>query len=234
MRRAERLYELQKIDLTLDASRKRARTVEALLTESDTLRAARQAAEHARDRIAQLRTRLKDFELQSATLDSRIASLDERLYSGIVKNPKELSDLQRDIASLRRHKLELDETLLDIMAEIEDVEREQADVEAELTRVETAWQNDQAALVIEQAHLNEQIEALEAERGAQRANVPPPDLAQYDRVRAQKHGHAVAPLNDGACSACGVQPSASKLAQLRREDELLTCGNCERILVEQS
>ena len=234
MRRAERLYELQKIDLALDASRKRARAVEALLSGSDTLRAVRQAAEHTHGRLARLRARLKDFELQSATLDSRIASLDERLYSGTVKNPKELSDLQRDIASLRRHKLELDETLLGVMAEVEEVEREQADVDAELERVETIWRNEQATLVVEKAHLIEQIEALEAERSAQRASVSPSDVALYDRMRAQKHGQAVAPLNEGACSACGVQPSASKLAQLRREDELPTCGNCERILVDQS
>ncbi len=234
MRRAERLFELQKIDLALDASRKRVRAIEALLPESDALRAARRAAEHIHSRLAQLRARLKDLELQSAALDSRIASLDERLYGGTVKNPKELSDLQRDIASLRRHKLNLDETLLGVMAEVEEVEREQADVDAGLRQVESAWQTDQAALVVERAHLIEQIEALESERSAQRASLSPSDLALYDRVRAQKRGHAVAPLDDGACSACGVQPSATKLAQLRREDELITCGNCERILIDES
>ena len=234
MRRAERLYELQETDLALDAARRRVAEIDALLTESDRLQATRQTADRIRKRLGQLRTHLKDLELQSSTLDNRIESLDERLYSGAVKNPKELGDLQKDIASLRRRKLELDEALLGIMADVEDMESEQQAAEAELTGVEAAWQNDQATLRIERAHLIEQIEAMDADRSAQRAEISPADLAVYDQLRAQRHGQAVAPLNDGVCGACGVQPSANKLSHLRRDDALLTCGNCERILVDQS
>ncbi len=234
MRRAERLYELQKIDLALDAARKRVSAIDALLSEGETMRSARQAANRIRDRIAQLRTRLKDLELQSTTLDDRIALLDQRLYSGAIKNPKELGDLQRDLDSLRRRKLEMDEMLLSVMADVEEAERDYEGAHAELTRVEAAWRTDQSALTIERAHLTEQIEALDQERSAQRAETSPPDLAVYDRLRAQRHGQAVARLDDGMCGACGVQPSANKLSHLRRDDTLITCGNCERVLVDSA
>ncbi|HLF28645.1 MAG TPA: hypothetical protein VJG32_20115 [Anaerolineae bacterium] len=231
MRRAARLLELQKIDLALDAARKRAQAIETLLTESSALRAARLAAERVRDRLTQLRTRSKDLELQSETLDNKIKTVEERLYSGVVKNHKELSDLQRDGAALRRHKGELDDTLLGVMEGVEQAELEYDEVQAELARVEAAWQTDQAALVVERSHLLEQIEGLTSEQSARRAARAPADLALYDRLRAQRHGHAVARLDEGMCGACGVEPSASKLAHLQRDDELLTCGNCERILV---
>jgi len=233
MRRAERLFELQKVELALDAARRRVREIDAQLTESDALRSARQLDQHSRGRIEQLRVRSKDLELQSTTLDNKIKSVDERLYSGAVKNPKELSDLQRDAASLRRHKSELDDALLNIMLDIEQADRERQVAHTDLARIEAGWQADQSALAAERARLLEQIAALDMARSAQRANVAPPDLVAYDRLRSQKHGQAVALLDEGMCGACGVQPSANKLAHLRRDDELITCGNCERILTAE-
>ncbi len=231
MRRAERLLELQTIDLALDTARKRLRAIDALLTESDALRAARQAAERSLARLAQLRTRAKDLELQSTTLDNKIKSVEDRLYGGAVKNPKELADLQKDVAALRRHKTELDDTLLGVFDEMEQAERERGQRQAELAQVEAAWHSDQAALSGERAQLSERIRVLDAERGALRAAIASDDLAVYDQLRAQRHGQAVARLEDGVCGACGVQPSANKMAHLQRDDALIACGNCERILV---
>jgi len=231
MRRAERLLELQTIDLALDTARKRVRAIDALLAESDALRAARQAAERSHSRLAQLHTQSKDLELQSATLDEKIKTVEDRLYGGAVKNPKELADLQKDVAALRRHKTGLDDTLLGVFDEMERAEREHGARQAELAQVEAAWQSDQAALISERAQLSARITASDAERGALRADVASDNLAVYDRLRAQRHGQAVARLEDGVCGACGVQPSANKMAHLQRDDALLACGNCERILV---
>jgi hypothetical protein len=231
MRRAARLLELQTIDLALDTARKRVRAIDGLLVESDALRAARQAAERSRSRLAQLHTRSKDLELQSTALDEKIKSVEDRLYSGAIKNPKELADLQKDAAALRRHKTELDDTLLGVLDEMEQAERERGERQVELAQVEAAWQRDQAALSGERAQLSERIAASDAERSALRADTPLDDLAVYDRLRAQKHGQAVARLEDGVCGACGVQPSANKMAHLQRDDALIACGNCERILV---
>jgi hypothetical protein len=231
MRRAELLFALQHTDLALDAARRRVREIDAQLTESEALREARAAHQRAHARLDQLRVRSKDLELQSATLDTKIKSVDDRLYGGSVRNPKELTDLQRDAAAQRRHKAELDDALLNLMLDIEQAEKDNAAAGADLSRVEAAWQGEQSALTAERAGLLETIARLDAERTAQRDRIQPPDLSVYDRLRGPKHGTAVARLQDGVCGACGVQPSANKMAHLQRDDALLTCGNCERILV---
>jgi predicted nucleic acid-binding Zn-ribbon protein len=231
MRRAQRLLELQQTDLALDAARKRVRQIEAQLAESDALRTAREDDRRLRGQLEQLRVRSKDLELQSTTLDNKIKSVDDRLYGGSVRNPRELSDLQRDAASLRRHKSELDDTLLNVMLDIEQAEQAHLSARAELARVEAGWQSDQATLLDERAGLQKQTAELDARRAAQRAEIQPADLATYDQLRVKRHGTAVAQLDDGVCGVCGVQPSDSKLAHLRRDDALLTCGNCERILL---
>lgn len=231
MRRAEHLLKLQRTDLALDAARKRIREINAQLVESEALRAARQAEQNLHTQLDRLRIRSKDMELQSAALDDKIESVEKRLYSGSVKNPKELGDLQRDATSLRRHKSELDDALLNLMIEIEQTEQAHQNARADLRRVETGWQSDQSTLLSERAGLQEQTASLDARRAEQRAAIRPEDLGVYEQLRARRHGTAVAQLDDGVCSACGVQPSDSKLIHLQRDDALLTCGNCERILV---
>jgi predicted nucleic acid-binding Zn-ribbon protein len=234
MRRAERLFELQKTDLALDAARRRVREIDARLTESEALRSARKSDRDLHERLAQLHARSKDLELQSTTLDDKIKSVDDRLYGGAVKNPKELSDLQMDAASLRRQKSALDDKLLEAILDLEQTEQDYQAAHAELARVEEDWQTDQSALTDERARLAGQIAAFETERASQRTNLPPPDLTVYDQLRKTKHGQVVAPVEDNVCGACGVQPSANKLTHLQRDDELIACGNCERILLDQS
>jgi len=234
MRRDERLYELQKVDLALDAARRRVREIDAQLTDSEALRAARDADRQLHDKLAHLHARAKDLELQLATLDNKIRSVEDRLYSGAVKNPKELSDLQKDAASLRRQKSSAEDVLLEAILDGEQTEQMVQAAHDELARLEDEWRSKQAALLDERALLNGNAATAETERAALRANAPPPDLAVYDRLRAKKHGTVVALLDDGVCGVCGVQPPANKLAHLRRDDELFPCGNCERILLEMS
>jgi len=230
MRRVQRLLALQQLDLDLDASRKRVRAIDALLTESDRLNAARQAGERIRQRLVQLHTRAKDLELESASLDAKIANVEDRLYSGAVKNPKELSDLQMDAGSLRRHKAELDEVQLQLMDELEQADQEAASIHAERAQIETEWQREQEALRAERARLVEHITVVETQRATERANVASEDLSAYDQLRPRRNGQAVAHVAEGACSVCGVEVSEYNIGKLRH-DLLIACSNCERLLI---
>jgi len=234
MRRAERLFELQKVDLALNAARQRVREIDALLTESEALRSVRKSDRELHDRLTQLQARSKDLELQSTTLDNKIKSVDDRLYSGAVKNPKELSDLQMDAASLRRQKSTLDDKLLEVILDVEQTEQDYQAAHVELARVEEDWRNGQSALADEHAGLTAQIAAFETERTSRRENIASSDLIVYDQLSKKKHGQVMGLLKEGVCGACGVQPSVNKLTHLQRDDELIACGNCERILLDQS
>ena len=55
-------------------------------------------------------------------------------------------------------------------------------------------------------------------------------VATYQALRRKKGGTAVAQMNDGICEGCGVAVSQSLEWKLR-QGELVTCGNCERIIV---
>jgi len=231
MHPAKQLLQLQIVDLERDAKRRRLKQVLAALAEPEALRAAAVAATAAQAEVAPARARRQDLELEAKTLDAKIASVEERLYSGQVKNPKELADLQNDAASLRRRRAALDDTLLEAMVALEDAEHAEQQTQSQLATLQAQWQADQRALTDEQQQLEAEIAALTGQRDQMSADILPDHLSPYQKLRREHAGLAVARVESDGCSACGVEISDRLLAKGRLSDDLSFCGNCERILV---
>jgi predicted nucleic acid-binding Zn-ribbon protein len=231
MHPSKQLDQLQAIDLERDAQRRRLKQVVAALTEPETLRAAESAVADAQAQAAHVRARRQDLELEIKTLEDKAASVEERLYSGQVKNPKELADLQNDVASLRRRRVALDDVLLEAMVALEEAERAERQKEDEREALLGRWQVDQRTLTDERRQLEATIAALTEQRDQKKATISPTHLEPYQRLRREYAGLAVARVEDEGCNACGVQISDRQLARARLSEELSFCSNCERILV---
>jgi predicted nucleic acid-binding Zn-ribbon protein len=231
MHPAKQLLQLQTLDLERDAKYRRLKQVIASLAEPEALRMAAGEITAAQAAVTRAHTRKQDLELEAQTLDAKIASVDERLYSGRVKNPKELSDLQNEIASLRRRRATLDDTLLEAMLALEEAERAEQQARGKLAALRATWQADQSALTDERNQLETSIAALSERRNQMMAAIAPDHLEPYQKLRRAHAGLAVARVEDGACSTCGVEISDRLLTQARLSEGLSLCGNCERILV---
>ena len=232
MSKAHILLDLQEIDLTLDRLNKRLTEVKAARRETDEVKAAQAAAQQAEVIAVHNRATHKELEATAATLDTKVTQAEQRLYSGAVKNPKELLDLQNDIASLKRQKATLDEKLLQAMLSLEEAEAALKQRLAEQQQIEAAWRASQTDLAAEQIQLEAGIAQQTLEQTGTRAQLSATDLALYDQLRRRKGGLAVVEMEHNACSGCGVKPTHSVVQQLRQGDQLARCGNCERILVQ--
>ncbi len=231
MAKAEFLLDLQGIDTEIDRLTRRLTDVKAALHETDELIAARSARRTAEEATTQGRARRKDLELADESLEIKIKQADQRLYSGLVKNPKELLDLQNDISSLRRQKNTLDDQLFTAMVALEEAEAQLKTGTENLTRIETEWRASQGDLVTELAQLEHELAEKTSEQTEARVQLGAPDLAQYDQLRRRKGGLAVAEMEGSLCGACGVRVAAHILQQLGQNDHIARCSNCERILV---
>jgi hypothetical protein len=231
MHPAKQLLQLQTLDLERDAQYRRLKLVIASLAEPETLRTAAAEITAAQAVVTRTHTRKQDLELEAQTLAAKIASVDERLYSGRVKNPKELSDLQNEVASLRRRRGALDDTLLEAMLALEEAERAEQQARSKLAALRAQWQADQAALTDERGQLETSITVLSEQRNQRMAAIAPDHLAPYQKLRRAHAGLAVARAEDGSCSTCGVEISERLLTRARLSEGLSFCGNCERILV---
>jgi uncharacterized protein len=231
VRKTDTLLELQDTDSVIDRLTKRLTEIKAGLRETDQLSAARQAVHNAEQQVTVRRAARQDLDLASATIEDKIQLAGKRLYSGLVKNPKELLDLQNDISSLNRQKAKLDEQLFSAMLQLEEAETIAQQRAAELAQIEAAWQHTQSDLIAEQAQLEADLNGQHRDQAAARAQLTAADLALYDQLRRRKAGLAVVELNGQLCGGCGVRVTASVIQQIGQGDQFARCGNCERMLV---
>jgi predicted nucleic acid-binding Zn-ribbon protein len=225
------LYRLQGLDSERDEKQRRLAEVKAALGESKALIQARQAVQSAQAQARAQARRQRDLELEVAGLTDKITGAEQRLYSGVIKNPKELADLQAEVAALRRWKQKLEDDLLEAMVEREDADAVHTQAQQHLDQTQTHWSTQQAALVSEQEALQETLQELEQARAALLPSIGAGDLVTYEALRRRKGGVAVARVSEKTCGECGVAISPSLEWHLR-QGQLTHCGNCERILVK--
>jgi len=230
MSRVSSLNRLQEIDLSVGRGRARLAEVEKLLGASDAVRAARAAHDQAQARSQTAQAAVRDAELAVGTQRAKLENAERALYGGGVHNPKELQELQADVESLKRHLSSLEDRLLEAMVALEDTETLAHKAEDQLAQAEGTQVTEQASLAGEHSQLLARLATLETEREAAVAGVAEKDLALYARLRDSMGGMALATLQDGSCSACGVGISAAERQTVRNSAELFRCPQCGRIL----
>ena len=230
MSSAANLFKVQRIDTELDAHRRRLAEIDALLaSDVDVTRARAQpeSAEAAWEAARRAQGLIRDEIDQVA---AKRKNSETRLYSGAIKNPKELQDLQHEVEALGRRIGQLEEHELEALIELEDTEQAEATARADFEAATASWNAAQADLREEKARREKETDRLGDEREAAIIPVRATDREVYDQLRAAKGGTAVTRVEEGTCSACGVAPSASRIQQARNSGELIRCGNCGRIL----
>lgn len=71
-------------------------------------------------------------------------------------------------------------------------------------------------------------EKLEKARDDVRGKCTDPVLRRYDRIRG-KYGKVISPVFDGVCYGC-FQRLHTELAQISRNEDILSCPHCGRFL----
>lgn len=224
------LYQLQLVDSEGAERGQRLVRVEEGLGESQDLIQAREAVAETDGSLGELRQQMLVLELDIDTVNSKLKQNQDRLYSGRVRNPKELSNLQEEAEALRRRISELEDEQLELMIGFEETEAELAERKARLRQIESMWRGGQASLQGEKDELELRLLELGEERDALRANIGAADLAFYDDLRQRHGGTAVVRLKRGICQTCGVDVPTSVARAVERGEGRHYCPVCSRLL----
>lgn len=223
------LFRLQQIDDETKAAKSRLNDVIRLQTEDKELLAARKRAEKTAHELNQRRARQTDLNLELSSLDGKAKRSEQRLYSGSVKNPKELSDLQQEIESLGRRQGALEEDLLEAMIGVEEAEEEDTEAREALRQIEAEWSQSQQDLQQEQGELVQRIKDLSTQRNHQLSMLTPESVAAYERTLRRVGTTAVVALKNNRCRGCQVTVPANRV-KAADEGKLVYCDSCGRIL----
>lgn len=229
MNQLQTLYELQRYDTEIREKKHRLGEVLRAQKEPAALIALRTKADTLAQELHMVRGRHKDLALELAGINDKAQSSEQRLYSGLVKNPKELTDLQHEIESLARRRDVLETEVLEAIMAVEAQEaklqltlKEQEELTAEWVQSVESLQEEQQTLAIRLVQLGQL-------RDRKAAGVNPAMLKTYDRLAAQKGGVAVAHLKGNKCMSCQVTVPADRVRDAER-DILVYCDSCGRIL----
>jgi predicted nucleic acid-binding Zn-ribbon protein len=224
------LYDLQLIDLEMDAKKAALADIASRIGESEALDRARASLADEEEHLAELERGQRERESEADDLKAKAAVAEGKLYGGNVKNPKELSSIQEQLKIYQAKMKDLDDKTLNIMEQIETVEQGLSAGRDELAQMEQEWQAEQESLTGEQSELSAFLIELENKRDELASKVEKPTLDLYHALRQKRQGKAIAKVEQGICQGCRIALPMSEMQRVKTGQTIVQCGSCERIL----
>jgi len=225
------LIELQAADSEITRLRARLNAFPQQLAEIDKrLAEAKQQVAAKKDSLT---TSLKDRKKYEMDVDSwKEKAKKYRDQSFTVKTNEAYKALQHEIDHAEKEVAQAEERLLTRMVDGEQFDTDVKFAEAELKGIERDTIADRQKVQAEQAAVQKELEAKQAERGKFLADIPTDLLETYERVASRHHGIGLSAVRDQACSSCGLRVIPHVFQLLRKEDssQIFQCETCSRIL----
>ncbi len=224
------LYEVQQADIELA----RLQAALAGLDAGDELAA--QAAE-AEAELAKLREELHATENESMDRDLELKALEEKrerfqreLYSGAVRNPRQLSDLEREVQMLSREIGKVEDRILELMELLESKRSSIQEREAELKSVHERVAAARSKYETTGSRLQREIAELEARREERASGVGARLLKRYEQIRVRQGNLGLVRVTGTTCAGCRIALPSETVKGLKAGRRDLTCENCARLL----
>jgi len=224
-----RVIELQRLDSTAHDAERR------IADEPERRKALEARLDAARERVAAAKAQLTENQNARRTLEKDVAMHQGRLskfreQAMAVKTNQEYHAVQHEITFAQTAVKEIEDKILERMMEADDlsgaVKRGEADLAAEQKKVDA----ETRALAAETAELEATLEKVRGERAVIVGALDPKVLAIFDLVSRRRNGVAVAEARDGICTICHLRLRPQVFNNLRRNEEIIQCDSCNRIL----
>ncbi len=226
---SQRLFELQELDNRLELLRAERAAAARRAADDPEQQALSRRVQELRASLGQLASRLRQEELEVEELRERAASHERAIYGGSVRHPAELERYQHEIRMLGERIAAAEERELVAMEEQEQLETDLRAAEARAGERSAELERLRAEDARRRPGLDQELQAAEAERAGLAAQLGPVTLRLY-AATVPRRRPAVVRIEAGVCSGCRL-PVAHRVVEEARAGRLVTCENCERILI---
>ena len=225
----QRLIELQRLDSAARlAERRIAGEAECQRAFDAQLEAAREQVAAAKERLAENQNARRTIEKDVAVQQGRLSKFRDQLMA--VKTNIEYQAMQKEIEYAQTEVKKLEDQVLERMVEADDLSSAVKRTEAALAADQKTVDADRKALVADVAEQKTALGRLTSERVAVVSSLDPKVLTLFDLVSRRRNGVAVAEAKDGICTICHVRLRPQVFNTVLRNDEILQCDHCNRIL----
>ncbi len=225
----ERVIALQKIDSAVhEAERRLADEPEQLKSLEARLEHATQTVATAKDALVKNHGARREIEKDVAVHQGRLSKFRDQAMA--VKTNQEYHAIQHEIAFAQTEIKKLEDRILELMVDGDDLTAAVKRAEGALAAEQKAVEAGKKMLVAAHGQLNATVGRMRSERQSLVGSMNPRVLAVFDLVSNRRNGVAVAEAKDGICTICHVRLRPQVFNTVRRNDEIVQCDSCLRIL----
>jgi uncharacterized protein len=166
-----------------------------------------------------------DIQMQ----DQKISKLKDQML--LAKTNDQYRAFQNEIDFCQKEIRTAEDRILELMGESEPLDKNVKIAEAAL-KVEKAQVASESAVARERTAVDEKAaKELQTERATVVTSITPLVYKRYERARSARRGIGIAEVVGGRCGACNIALRPQYFQELRREDQVMICETCHRILI---
>ncbi len=226
----ETLIELQKLDLSIDGLKNKAKEIPLSIEKAKTDFSSKNTSlENLKQEVARIQVEKKQKELDLHTKEEERKKHQSELNK--VKKNDQYFALQKEIGQLSKDISAIEDGILDMMDSIEKVNIQIKQEQDLLKQEEGKLAQEINRFNGDLESINKSITDMEAQRRDIAAKIPAESLTLYERIRKSKKGLAVAEVKKNhSCGGCHMTLPPQVVNEVRKMEQLVVCESCSRIL----
>lgn len=202
---------------------------------TEKLNQAREKLTEAESELQSLNQRLEETsgqrrELEAETIDLGVKAASNQERQLKAKNNDEYRALLKEADFLRQTTAAKEDETIKLMEEGDRLEAEIVAKTEALDELKAEYEAKAQEINQALSHGRQEHEALETRRRELTGLIPRGSLNQYKTIFSARAGQAVAPVEDGLCLACYLSIPPQSYNELQRNNNIIICSNCNRIL----
>ena len=220
------LQEIEKKVRTLTEQKARAPIQIAMMKEEESKAAVR--VEEKQEMFKSAQRLRKELEREVEDLEGRHKKSKQRLLE--VKSNKEYQATLKEIDDIEDLIRRREDRILEQMEVAESVANEVREYERLLSEARKRLGQEGTQLEKEAAKADTFIASLEKEKERLKPQIPVETWQKYQLLSANRGGIALAPVNQSTCQVCHMNLPPQLFIDLQRNEKMMYCPNCQRIL----
>jgi predicted nucleic acid-binding Zn-ribbon protein len=225
----ERLVALQIVDLKIqEMERAKEEIPQRIASLEEEFRKEEERVQAERTEVEKLQKERRQREKDLEEEIDRVKKAEARVFE--IKTNKEYQAVLKEIDNAKKLNRQREEEILGILERLEEMQNHLGKGEKSLEARRREYQRQVAELKQKAASFDEEMAGEVRQREEQEKAIPRDLLSKYHMLLEKRQGVAVARVINGVCQACNMNLRPQLYIELQKQDTLIACPNCNRIL----
>ena len=182
----------------------------------------------AKLKAKQIESQRKDLELEVQAQKEKIAKYSVQQFQ--TKKNEEFKAIGHEIETCKGAIVKIEDQQLELMEQAEAAQTQVTAATLAANEAKKHVDSQIADLKAREENLEKELAELSSNREELAAAVDEAARSRYERLLEKKGGSVVVGIQHGVCGGCHMKFPTQIVLSCKREDDIVTCPNCGRIL----